>query len=143
MKFKVYYADIYEVPLPDKHRFPMCKYRLIREKLIQENILDPEELIRAPLADEELIKSVHCPNYFLAVKNQTLEHSKARKVGLPLTAEMYIRTLGSMGGFLAAVDESINMGFSASLSGGTHHAHYDQEKGFVSLTILQLQYIKY
>lgn len=130
MKFKVFYADTYEVPLPDKHRFPMDKYRLIREGLIAARILSEDELFEAPLADENLIKSVHCPNYFEAIKNQTLEHRKARKVGLPLTPEMFQRTLGSMGGFLAAVEESLKDGFSASLSGGTHHAHYDSGEGF-------------
>lgn len=130
MKFKVFYADTYEVPLPEKHRFPMDKYRLIREGLVRENILTEDELFEAPLADETLIKSVHCPAYFEAIKNQTLEHRKARKVGLPLTPEMYQRTLGSMGGFLAAVEESFQNGFSASLSGGTHHAHYDSGEGF-------------
>jgi hypothetical protein len=39
--FRVYYNDVYEVQLPPKHRFPMKKYRLVRER-IQRQILQQQ-----------------------------------------------------------------------------------------------------
>jgi hypothetical protein len=36
--FRVYYNDVYEVQLPPNHRFPMKKYRMVRE-LIQREVL--------------------------------------------------------------------------------------------------------
>jgi hypothetical protein len=34
-KFRIYYNDVYEVPLPPGHRFPMKKYRIVRERVQQ------------------------------------------------------------------------------------------------------------
>mmetsp|Transcript_7319 Transcript_7319/g.11138 ORF Transcript_7319/g.11138 Transcript_7319/m.11138 type:complete len:505 (-) Transcript_7319:1899-3413(-) len=31
--FPIYYNDVYEVPLPPRHRFPMSKYRQVRERV--------------------------------------------------------------------------------------------------------------
>jgi hypothetical protein len=40
--FRLYYNDVYEVPLPPKHRFPMKKYRMVRER-IQHQLLQKHQ----------------------------------------------------------------------------------------------------
>lgn len=44
--FRIYYNDVYEVKLPKGHRFPMNKYRLVRET-IQKKITSLPEVQRA------------------------------------------------------------------------------------------------
>ena len=29
---EIFYSDTFELPLPEQHRFPMSKYRLLRER---------------------------------------------------------------------------------------------------------------
>ena len=36
MPLRLYYCDHHEIPLPPGHRFPMRKYRLLRETLAAE-----------------------------------------------------------------------------------------------------------
>lgn len=48
--FRVYYNDVYEVNLPPRHRFPMGKYRKVRERV--------QKLISS-LPDEEQ-ETVNC-----------------------------------------------------------------------------------
>ena len=38
---KAFYSDTFVLPLPPDHRFPMAKYRLLRERVIAEGIIDP------------------------------------------------------------------------------------------------------
>ena len=39
---KAFYSDTFVLPLPEQHRFPMAKYRLLRERLVGEGILRAE-----------------------------------------------------------------------------------------------------
>jgi len=45
----VFYSDTYTIPLPDGHKFPMAKYRMIRDELLHQGILSPEELRESPI----------------------------------------------------------------------------------------------
>jgi hypothetical protein len=41
---KAFYSDTFVLPLPEQHRFPMAKYRLLRERLVEEGILSADDL---------------------------------------------------------------------------------------------------
>ena len=63
MKLPLFYNDHYEVPLPTKHRFPMAKYRIVREQL-QELALQGElaaSFEPSPLATEAELITCHTP----------------------------------------------------------------------------------
>ena len=49
---KVVYSDKYDLNLGN-HVFPSSKYRLIKERLLQENVIEAEDII--------LIKKILCP----------------------------------------------------------------------------------
>ena len=69
-KIEFYYNDIYEVPLPPQHRFPMEKYKLVREKLTAlnaEKTSDGQlEFCVSPLASREELVTTHCPKVYLS-----------------------------------------------------------------------------
>lgn len=130
MILKTFYSDIYEVPLPEGHRFPMCKYKKLRDRLIEESLLGPANLFKAPLASVDKIKLAHCSDYVDRVAELRLSVKEHRPIGLPQSKEMWIRTLGSTGGFVAACEAALENGISSTLAGGTHHAHYDRGEGF-------------
>jgi acetoin utilization deacetylase AcuC-like enzyme len=127
---KVFYADTYNLPLPDKHRFPIDKYKILREKLLALDILDEKHLIEATQASINDLLLAHKEEYVFGIKDQSLDRRDLRKIGLPVGIELWNRVLASVGGFLNAVEASFEYGFSSSLSGGTHHAHYDSGEGF-------------
>ena len=65
-----FYNDVYEMPLPDNHKFPMQKYRLVREKvqrLLHEQLCDFHVSPLVSIAD--LVLS---PHRLLAFDHQVL-----------------------------------------------------------------------
>jgi acetoin utilization deacetylase AcuC-like enzyme len=128
--YPFYYTDHVIVPLPHGHRFPMQKYRLLRESLIREKVMVPEQLYESPLIDEKDLLRAHTATYVLGLKNNTLSEKELRPIGLTWSKELLKRSYSSVGGFVAASEAALNLGFSGLLAGGTHHAHSDRGEGY-------------
>lgn len=128
--YKFFYTDHVEVPLPPEHRFPMKKYRMLREKLVAEKILSIDQLFEAPKAlDQDLLRA-HDSHYLEGLKNNTLTEKELRPIGLTWSPELLLRSYTSVGGFVSAAEHALQDGFSALLAGGTHHAHRDRGEGY-------------
>jgi acetoin utilization deacetylase AcuC-like enzyme len=127
LKPVLFYTDHYTLPLPDGHRFPMAKYRMVRERLAATNKFD---LSPAPIADIADIKRVHDATYVDAVLSGRLSAQAQRRIGFPWSEGFVQRTLGSAGSTLAATEVALRTGWSGTLSGGTHHAFRAEGSGF-------------
>ena len=119
---KVFYSDSYTVPLPEGHRFPMHKYRMLRDSLVAEGLVTPDELFEAPLASREALLRAHDGRYVDAFLDGTVDPGIVRKIGLPWSPALVRRSLASVGGFQAAAWAALEDGLSGNLAGGTHHA---------------------
>ncbi|QDU67875.1 histone deacetylase [Engelhardtia mirabilis] len=127
---RVFSTDHLEVPLPAGHRFPMSKYRRLRERLVEAGVLRASELVRAPAAPLDRIGAVHDPAYVRAFIAGNLSREAVRRIGFPWSPALVDRTLGSVGGTLAAARVALDEGFAGNLAGGTHHAHRDFGSGY-------------
>ena len=128
--FEFFYADHIEVPLPPGHRFPMQKYRLLREKLLLDEVVATSQLTPAEKVSQEDLLRAHSPHYVNGLFQNTLAEKELRPIGLTWSEDLLNRSLTSVGGFLAATDSALKNGFSALLAGGTHHAHADRGEGY-------------
>lgn len=127
---KAFYSDTFVLPLPDSHRFPMAKYRLLRERLVAEHVLTADELfVPAPVARADLLLA-HDLAWVDAVTDGTLPRQIQRRIGFPWSPEMVERSRRSVGGTLAAGHEALTSIVSANLAGGTHHAFRDRGEGY-------------
>jgi acetoin utilization deacetylase AcuC-like enzyme len=148
---KAFYSDTFVLPLPGHHRFPMAKYRLLRERLVAEHVLAPDDLqIPDPISWEDL-RLVHDAGYVDAVEAGSLSADAQRRIGFPWSPMMVERSRRSVGATLAAArsarrstqnpPNTQNNGFSAvsavsaftvaaNLAGGTHHAFRDRGEGY-------------
>ncbi len=126
----VFYADHHEVMLPDGHRFPMSKYRLLREQLLNNQILHPEELIASGPILEEIVARTHDPGYVKRFLHGQLTRSEMKQVGLPWSNTLVNRVKASTAGTLNAARSALKDGIAGNLAGGTHHAMYDHGEGF-------------
>lgn len=122
---KVYYCDQHEIPLPEGHKFPLRKYRLLREAL--EGVVDFEA---AQLADVETIKLAHDRDYVDRFVSGTIDPKAMRRIGFPWSEGLVRRTLASAGGTLAATRVALEHGIGGTLAGGTHHAFRAEGSGF-------------
>lgn len=127
---RVFHSDRFSLPLPPNHRFPMKKYQIIRERLISDKVLTPENLKEASFASEKDILRAHSLKFYQSVKDGTLTKKEQRLIGFPWSEVMLKRSLSSVGGLLNAIDSALEVGISGNLSGGTHHSFSDHGEGF-------------
>jgi acetoin utilization deacetylase AcuC-like enzyme len=123
----LFYTDQYTIPLPEGHRFPIQKYRLLRDLLAETGHF---LFVPAPLADREIIELAHDPEYVTAFLDGTLPPQAIRRIGFPWSEGLVMRTLASVGGTLAATREALASGWGGNLAGGTHHAFRAEGSGF-------------
>ena len=80
---KAFYSDTFVLPLPEAHRFPMAKYRLLRERLVDEGVLSADDLhVPEPVSWDDL-RLVHDAGYVDAVAAGTLAADAQRRIGFP------------------------------------------------------------
>jgi acetoin utilization deacetylase AcuC-like enzyme len=127
---KIFYSDIFNLDLPEGHRFPARKYELLRERLLEENILSNDMLTVSPLANREDILRAHDEDYVMRFETGTLSEQEIRRIGFPWNERLVTRTLASTGGAVAAAYQALEDGLSGQLAGGTHHAHRDFGAGY-------------
>jgi acetoin utilization deacetylase AcuC-like enzyme len=127
---KIFYTDIFPIPLPEKHSFPKDKYFLLRMRILEELSDRPVELqVPEPASDEDILR-VHDPDYVCRLSNGELSAKEIRRVGLPWSPEMVQRTRYSVGGTIAACRAALEEGMAVNLGGGTHHAFRDHGQGY-------------
>jgi acetoin utilization deacetylase AcuC-like enzyme len=126
-KPRIFSCDHHQIPLPAGHKFPIAKYRLLRERLEADGLFRIEE---PALATPEVIALAHDPAYVRAFLEGTLDARIVRRIGFPWSTGLVARTLCSVGATLAATAEALLTGFSGALAGGTHHAFYAEGSGF-------------
>jgi acetoin utilization deacetylase AcuC-like enzyme len=108
----------------------MKKYRMLREKLLEDEILSPYQLFKAPKAKDTDLLRAHDLRYLQGLKENTLSEKELRPIGLTWSPELLLRSYASVGGFVSAAEKALETGFSALLAGGTHHAHRDRGEGY-------------
>lgn len=123
-----YYADIGE-----GHVFPIRKFELVRDRLLAEGTLRPQDIVEpeaAPLADVLL---VHTEDYVTRLRTGALTARELRRLGLPWSKALVRRSFLATGGTLLAARHALEEGIGANLAGGTHHAFPDRGEGFCVL----------
>ncbi len=141
---KIYYTDHFELPLPDGHRFPMVKYRQLRQHIVRSDCHLQDSLIVPPAATNEQLLSCHTKRYVNAVCDGTLSNREIRRIGFPWSPQMVERSRRSTGATLAASRAAMTDGIAVNLAGGTHHAMRDAGEGYcvfndAAVTIRTLQ----
>ena len=127
---RAFYSDHFILPLPDGHKFPMAKYSRLRERILADGIITPEQLHEAPVAAWDDLRLVHDPWYVDAVANGTVPADIQRRIGFPWSPQMVERARRSVGATIAAAQAALDDGTAANLAGGTHHAFADRGEGF-------------
>ncbi|WP_296403618.1 histone deacetylase [Psychrobacter sp.] len=127
---KVAFSPIFLYQVPEKHRFPMQKYRLIPERLVEEGTLGECNFFTPRKLSEEEILTTHTQAYWEKLKNQTLSRKEARAIGFEMTLKLVER-----GRYIAHATYECALyakqyGVSLNVAGGTHHSFADHGEGF-------------
>ncbi|MFP2928082.1 histone deacetylase [Pyxidicoccus sp. 3LG] len=127
---RVFHSDGYEVPLPPGHRFPMEKYRLVREALVERGVLPDCWLSESTPCSREDLERVHTPRYLDALFHGTLTDAELRRLGFPWSPGLLARSRAAVNGTLQAAHAALQDGIAGNLAGGTHHGFPDHGEGF-------------
>ena len=120
----------YTIPLPAGHRFPIEKYALLRDRVVAERLVAPENLHEPARARVEDLLLVHTPEYVQSIVDGTLSPSAQRVLGLPWSPELAERSFRAVGGTCEAALHALHDGVAINLAGGTHHAFPDRGEGY-------------
>jgi acetoin utilization deacetylase AcuC-like enzyme len=123
-----FYSDHFVLPLPPGHRFPMSKYRLLRDRVVAE--CRSTRLFEAPAASDGELALAHTPRWIGAVAEGLLTAAEQREIGFPWSPAMAERARRSVGATIAAARAALVDGVAAQLAGGTHHAYADKGSGY-------------
>ena len=136
---EVYAHDRWHIPLPDGHRFPIDKYRLLRERVA--GLVDVREADAVPW---EWLEAVHERALLDRIRDGALTLREQRGLGLPWSEVLVERGRRSVGGTLAAARWALEHRIGMNLGGGTHHAGRDFARGYclfndVAVTLARLR----
>jgi acetoin utilization deacetylase AcuC-like enzyme len=124
------YHPAYSAPLPSSHRFPMAKFRLLHQLLLERELARAEQFVQPLPAPRRWLELVHEPRYHQAFAHGTLTHQEQRRIGLPATTALVQRTWLAVGGTVLTARLALEHGLACHLAGGTHHAYPDRGSGF-------------
>jgi acetoin utilization deacetylase AcuC-like enzyme len=138
---KAYYTNHFVLPLPSGHRFPMEKYKMLRDQV---SVLEGIYLYEAPKIADHHLALAHDMDYIERINQGLLSSAEQREIGFPWSSEMVERSKRSAGATLEAAKSALIDKVAVNLAGGTHHAYRDKGSGFcvfndAAITALYLQ----
>ena len=146
VRFPVVYHPDYVTPLPEGHRFPMPKFQLLKDLLVRDRIIHPDQIYPPGAPPTHWLELVHTADYVKAYCTGTLDAKAQRRIGLPWSEGLAKRTCTAVGGTILTAKLALHHGIACNTAGGTHHAFPDYGSGFcifndlaIALKVLQSQ----
>ncbi len=123
---KAFAHDLYTYPLPPGHRFPLAKYRLVREGAAAVGVAVADTRV----ASRSELLLAHSEPYLDRVEAGAFARREELALGLPWSPGLVERARRSVGATLEAAEEALTADVAANVGGGTHHAFSDAGRGF-------------
>jgi acetoin utilization deacetylase AcuC-like enzyme len=126
-----------QLDLPARHRFPIDKYRTLRDLLLSLGAA-PTQFLRPKALRPETLEGTLCADYIGRFVRGELDRQAMRRIGFPWSEQLVKRTFTAVGGTILAGVLSLERGQAINLTGGYHHAFYDYGAGFCIVNDLYL-----
>jgi len=128
----------YSCEWPERHPFPMAKFRVLRERLsaLGFDARDGIRWIEPEPADSGALLRTHTADYLQRFYLGEIVTTRRSPSGFPWSPALVERTLLEVGGTLASVAAALEHGMALNSAGGTHHAYADHASGYCLLNDL-------
>ena len=127
---RVSYSPGYYATIPNEHIFPMKKFQGLHRYLLDQHIITESEVIEPSMVDFVHLFTAHTQRYAKAVWDGALDRKEIRRMGLPWSKSLAIRSRLAVQGTINASIMALQDGMAGNLAGGTHHAMPDHGEGF-------------
>ena len=122
--------DRWRFPLPERHRFPIDKYALLRERVVADGTVAAADVLEPPAVPWAWIEAVHDGALVARIRDGELTLRESRGLGLPWSPELVERARRAVAGSVEAARFALEHGLGMNLGGGTHHAGRDFARGY-------------
>ena len=130
---KIAHDKLYKHLLKENHRFPMIKYEMIPEQLINEGTCNMNNFFVPGEIEDSTILLTHDRNYYYRLINQELNDKEKRAIGFPMSDMLVKREKKIIQGTVECAMHAIEHGISMNIAGGTHHAFSNRAEAFCIL----------
>jgi len=127
---RISYSHGYNAPIPRDHIFPIGKFEGLYRYLTENEIVAEDRIVEPGMVDMQNLLTVHTRSYSEGVMCGTLNKNEIRRIGLPWSKELAIRSRLAVQGTINAAIMALQDGIAGNLAGGTHHAMPDYGEGF-------------
>jgi acetoin utilization deacetylase AcuC-like enzyme len=121
--------DAYEVDI-GPHVFPTRKYRLVRERLLDEGTIAAADLVSPRMATDAEVRLVHTAGYVGRMLLDGFSIAERALLEIPYDDEIRRAAWLCAGGTAGAGALALESGIAVHLGGGFHHAFTDHGEGF-------------
>ncbi len=132
LPFRLVYHEGYDLNLGD-HVFPSQKYRLIRERMLEEGFAELADFVAPEPAPECDLMLVHEKGWVERLRNGTLTFYDILKLEIPYSRQMVRAFWLAAGGTTLAAKLALEDGIGFNVGGGFHHAFPEHGEGFCAI----------
>jgi acetoin utilization deacetylase AcuC-like enzyme len=125
----VVWHESYEVDI-GPHVFPTAKYRLVRDRLIEEGTIRTGDVRRPEGAADDDVRLVHTPAYVEKILTGSLSPHEQMVLEVPFSPALRDASWLCAGGSILTARLARERGIAVHLGGGFHHAFPDHGEGF-------------
>ena len=141
---RCFYSPDFYLDLPADHPFPMDKFQVSKDMLLQSGILRAEEIVEVQAAPTHVLQRAHDSAYLSKIYHGQLDRKEQIQLGLPLTPKLYSRSAIEVEATRLACETALREGMAVVLAGGTHHAFREHGEGYcvfndIAIAIRSLQ----
>jgi acetoin utilization deacetylase AcuC-like enzyme len=129
LHFKLVYSEKYFLPIGE-HIFRADKFRLIRERLLQESIAEDADFVVPQSASEADVLLVHSPLYVNKLMEGSLSAREELEMEIPYSPQVVDAFMLHTGGSILAAEHALEDGVCINMGGGFHHAFPEHGEGF-------------
>lgn len=141
---RCFYSPDFELALPADHPFPMDKFRVSKDMLIESGVVRGEDIVEVRAADQHVLRRVHDESYLEKIYLGRLDRKEQLRMGLPVSGRLFERSSTEVEATRQACHAALEEGIAICLAGGTHHAFRGHGEGYcvfndVAVAIKDLQ----
>jgi acetoin utilization deacetylase AcuC-like enzyme len=131
-RLRIVWSPLYEVDI-GPHVFPTRKYRLVRDLLLREGVVDEACFVSPEPASWDELALVHTPEYLGKIQDDGLSPLERLRLEVPFSAALREASILCCGGTRLTGRLAMEEGVAAHLGGGFHHAFAAHGEGFCLL----------
>ena len=128
----VVWSPRYEVDI-GAHVFPTVKYRLVRDRLLEEGTISPDDVMEPVPASLAEVALTHTDEYLDKIVRGAFSAAEVMRLELPFSPGLREASLLCSGGTTLTGEFALERGVAVHLGGGFHHAFAGHGEGFCLL----------